>query len=71
MTIGSLEDFGYTVNYSAADGYNIPGLPPPPPPPPPPAPSLWTIDGTGDFDGDGKSDILWHNDAGGATSCGR
>jgi Matrixin/FG-GAP-like repeat len=38
-----------------------------PPPPPPPAPSLWTIDGTGDFDGDGKSDLLWHNDATGAT----
>jgi Leishmanolysin/FG-GAP-like repeat len=42
MTIASLEDFGYAVNYAAADAYNIPGLSPPPPPsspPPPPPPS--------------------------------
>ena len=25
------------------------------------APTAWTIVETGDFDGDGKSDILWHD----------
>jgi hypothetical protein len=24
-------------------------------------PTTWAIAGTGDFNGDGKSDILWHN----------
>src|SRR3546814_15709425 len=28
-------------------------------------PSVWTLQGTGDFDGDGKADILWQT-AGGA-----
>ena len=27
----------------------------------------WGIAGTGDFDGDGKSDLLWHNGGTGAT----
>ena len=32
------------------------------------APSTqWSIAGTGDFDDDGKSDLLWHNDVTGAT----
>jgi hypothetical protein len=25
---------------------------------------VWTISDTGDFDGDGKSDILWHDSSG-------
>src|SRR5215207_4498866 len=48
MTIGSLEDFGYTVDYGAADGYNIPGLPPPPPPPPSEIQPTITFAGGGD-----------------------
>jgi hypothetical protein len=28
------------------------------------APSDWHIAGTGDFNGDGKTDILWRNDNG-------
>jgi serralysin len=27
-------------------------------------PSSWQIAGVGDFNGDGKSDILWHNSNG-------
>jgi hypothetical protein len=27
-------------------------------------PTAWTIVETGDFDGDGKSDILWHDTSG-------
>ena len=27
-------------------------------------PTSWTIVETGDFDGDGKSDILWHDSSG-------
>jgi hypothetical protein len=27
----------------------------------------WSIAGTGDFDGDSKSDLIWHNDVTGAT----
>ena len=30
-------------------------------------PSPWTIVGTGDYDGDGKADILWRNTATGDT----
>jgi Ca2+-binding RTX toxin-like protein len=44
MTIGSLEDMGYTVNYSAADPYSLPGVTPPPPPPPPAGPTGVTGD---------------------------
>ena len=28
------------------------------------APTTWTIVGTGDFDGDGKSDMLWRDGSG-------
>lgn len=31
ITVGSLEDIGYEVDYDAADDYNVPGFPPPPP----------------------------------------
>src|SRR5262249_56998427 len=27
-------------------------------------PNIWQVQGIGDFDGDGKSDILWRNDSG-------
>jgi len=27
-------------------------------------PTAWTIVGTGDFNGDGKSDVLWHDTSG-------
>jgi hypothetical protein len=27
MTVGSLQDMGYTVNYAAADPYSLPGGP--------------------------------------------
>jgi FG-GAP repeat len=29
-----------------------------------PVPNDWHIQGTGDFDGDGNSDILWRHDSG-------
>jgi hypothetical protein len=29
---------------------------------------MWSIAGTGDFDGDGKSDILWYNGTSGAVA---
>jgi hypothetical protein len=30
-------------------------------------PSWWHVRGTGDYNGDGKSDILWHSEAGGLS----
>ena len=33
LTVGSLQDLGYTVNYQGADAYSLPGGSPPPPPP--------------------------------------
>jgi hypothetical protein len=46
MTIGALQDMGYSVDYSAADPYTLPGQSPL---------------ASKDFNGDGLSGILWQN----------